>query len=70
MSEHKSETNNTETGNANLLMGGGVAAYGVTLAVTSSFICPACIIVAPALLAMGGVQKLKYLKSKQKAEKE
>ena len=54
------------TGTTNLLIGGGVGAYGTTIALTAGYVCPICVIATPLFLGWGGVQKYKYLKNKQK----
>ena len=54
------------TGTTNLLIGGGVGAYGTTIALTAGYVCPICVIATPLFLGWGGVQKYKYLKNKRK----
>lgn len=53
-----------ETGKVNLMIGGGFAAYGATIATTMGYICPFCLVATPLFLGLGGVQRYKYLKSK------
>ena len=52
------------TGTGILLLGGGFGAYGTTLALTTGFVCPVCLVVTPLLLGTGAVLKYKHLKSK------
>jgi len=53
-----------ETGKVNLMIGGGFAAYGATIATTMGYVCPFCLVATPLFLGLGGVQRYKYLKSK------
>lgn len=53
------KNNKVTEGNDYLLMGGGVGAYGATLAVVTGTICPTCIIIAPALIGAGIYKKLR-----------
>lgn len=62
------ETENQETGNVMLAAGGGFAAYGTTMALTASYVCPVCVVATPLLLGYGGYQKYKYLQSKKATE--
>ena len=50
---------------ASLAVGGGIAAYGTTLATMSGVVCPACIVAAPLFLGLGAFQRLKYEKAKK-----
>lgn len=51
-------------GNAYLLGGVGLGAFGSTLALGANFVCPVCLIGTPFLLGYGGWQKYKYLRDK------
>lgn len=57
-----------ENGNTNLLIGGGVAAYGATLATTAGIVCPTCLIAAPLFLGWGAVQKYQIRKVSKDGE--
>ena len=52
-----------DTGNIELLAAGGLGAYGATTLVTAGFVCPSCLVIAPALLALGGYKKYKALQT-------
>jgi len=54
-----------ETGTTSLLIGGGIGAYGTTLAVTGGIICPTCVVAAPLFLGWGGVQRYRHLQRKK-----
>ena len=60
----------TETGNAMLFAGGGFAAYGTTMAVTTGVFCSACILATPVLLGVGAYQKYKHVQAKKAASPE
>lgn len=60
--EAKKSPDPFKTGTTQLLVGGGIGAYGVTLATTVGYVCPICVIAAPAFLGWGGVQKYLYHK--------
>ena len=55
----------SDNGNVCLIAGAGLGTLGTTLAVTTSFVCPMCMIGTPVLLGIGGWQKYKYLKGKK-----
>lgn len=59
-----------ETGKVNLMIGGGFAAYGATIATTMGYICPFCLVATPLFLGLGGVQRYKYLKAKADKDEE
>lgn len=49
-----------EKGTSNLLFGAGVGAYGTASFLATGAVCPACIILAPALLGLGAYKRMKY----------
>ena len=55
-----------EKGTNNLLLGAGVGAYGTATFVATGAVCPACIVLAPALLGYGAYKRMKF-NQKQKA---
>lgn len=57
----KNSDQKTDKGHVELLAGAGLGAYGGVLALGSGFICPACLVIAPGLLAWGGIKKYKSL---------
>lgn len=56
----------SETGNTSLVAGAGIGAYGTAMAVTAGYICPFCVVAAPALLGLGAYQKYKFHKAKKR----
>ncbi|MEM9469932.1 MAG: hypothetical protein AAF988_07195 [Pseudomonadota bacterium] len=66
----KIEKTTEEKGTGTLLLGSGIGAYGATNFALSGFICPACIIAAPALLGYGAYQRYKFNKNQRDAQKE
>ena len=64
MSEQDTQTKdkNTKTGRTELLVGAGIGAYGIANFLATGFLCPACVVVAPALIGTGIYC---YLKSKK-----
>lgn len=61
--DHKADERATSgpvsSGKTNLIIGGGIGAYGTTLALTVGYICPVCVVAAPAFLGVGAWQTLK-----------
>ena len=53
-----------DTGTTNMLIGGGIGAYGATTLLAAGFICPTCIIAAPLFLGIGAAQRHAFLKKK------
>ena len=77
MSDHNVEENKTqssesctpcEKGTSNLLLGAGVGVYGTATFVTTGVVCPACIVMAPALLGYGAYKRVKFNKKEKAAE--
>ncbi|PCJ99149.1 MAG: hypothetical protein COA45_06830 [Zetaproteobacteria bacterium] len=58
-----------ENGTTNLLIGGGIGAYGTTMAVSVGYICPFCLIATPLFLGMGAVQRFRYLRNNSEKTK-
>ncbi len=67
MSDNKNKTSNKE-GNDYLFMAGGVGAYGVTVAAVTGAVCPACLVITPALVGAGIYKKMKSKKENKDAE--
>lgn len=61
----KPEEARQETGNAYLIGGACLGAYGVTVATATGLVCPMCLIGTPLLLGYGGWQKYKFMKEKK-----
>ncbi len=61
MDDKKKQT--TENGNTFLIAGGASAAYGTSMALAASYVCPVCVVAAPALLGLGAYQRYKYNKA-------
>lgn len=53
-----------EKGTNNLLLGAGVGAYGTATFVATGAVCPACIVLAPALLGYGAYKRIKFNQKK------
>ena len=49
-----------EKGTNDLLLGAGVGAYGTATFIATGAVCPACIIIAPALLGFGAYKRMKF----------
>jgi len=60
--EHRRES---EEANALLASGAGIAALGVIGAIVGGAVCPVCVVVAPALLGLGAIRKLRAAKRKR-----
>jgi hypothetical protein len=54
-----------EKGTGNLLLGAGVGTYGTVTFVTTGVVCPACIILTPALLGYGAYKRMKFNRKKK-----
>lgn len=52
-----------DKGNLELAAGAGIGAYGTAMAITAGFVCPACVIAAPALLGAGLYKRHKAKKA-------
>jgi chromate transport protein ChrA len=59
-----------DKGNIALLTGAGIGTYGTTMALTSGFICPVCVVATPLFLGIGGLQRYKHLKNKKEKEEQ
>lgn len=57
-----------KTANTALFAGAGLGAYTSLTAVTSSFICPVCIVAAPALIGYGLYKRVKTKSERQKLD--
>ena len=55
-----------EKGTNNLLLGAGVGVYGTATFAITGAVCPACIILTPALIGLGAYKRMKF-NQKQKA---
>ncbi len=49
----KKKTGGLSNSNTMFFAGAGVGAYGTTLAVTAGYVCPMCVVAAPALIGWG-----------------
>jgi hypothetical protein len=52
--------------NKALLTGAGIGVFGSTLAATTGFVCPVCILATPLFLGYGGYQKYKEICNRSK----
>jgi uncharacterized membrane protein YebE (DUF533 family) len=58
--DKKIKDNNQEKGTSTLLLGAGVGTYGAATLATIGAICPACLVLTPALLGYGAYQRYKF----------
>ena len=59
----KTKTETPEKGTSTLLLGAGVGTYGTVNFALAGFVCPACIVLTPALLGYGAYQRYKFNKT-------
>lgn len=57
-----------EKGTTELIMGAGLGTYGTTAFLTTGFLCPACMLIAPALLGVGAYKRMKFVQTELNAD--
>ena len=54
-----------DKGNTDLAIGAGVSMYGTGYFLATGGLCPACLIIAPAMLGVGAYKRMKYANTRK-----